>query len=130
MKYLLDTDSVSFALRGQGRVAERMLERGRSEIGVSSIAVAELRFGATRKQSKKLHALIDDFLADVEAVPFDVAAATEYGNVGAQLAAAGLPIGMADALLAAHAKSLGLVMVTRNVKHFRRVRGLVVENWY
>lgn len=130
MKYLLDTDSVSFALRGQGRVAERMLAKRRSEMRVSSITVAELRFGATAKQSKKLHSLIDDFLTDVEALPFDVAAATEYGTVGAQLAAAGLPIGMADALLAAHAKSLGLVMVTRNVKHFRRVHGLIVESWY
>ena len=130
MSYLLDTDSVSFALRGQGRVAERLLEKGRSEIRISSITVAELRFGASAKQSKKLHALIDDFLADVEAMPFDVAAATEYGPIAAQLAAAGLPIGMADAMLAGHAKSLGFVMVTRNVKHFRRVRGLVVENWY
>jgi tRNA(fMet)-specific endonuclease VapC len=130
MRYLLDTDSVSFALRGQGRVAERLLEKGRSEIRVSSITVAELRFGAAAKQSKKLHALIDDFLADVEVVAFDAAAATEYGSIAAQLSGVGLPIGMADAMLAAHAKSLGLVMVTQNVKHFRRVRGLVVENWF
>ena len=59
MKFLLDTNTVSYALRGYGGVAERLLEHAPSEIGVSAISVAELRFGAHKRGSRKLHLLID-----------------------------------------------------------------------
>src|SRR5262245_26097285 len=130
MKFMLDTDSVSYALRGEGHVAERILEHVPSDLCVSALTIAELRFGAERQRSRKLHRLIDAFLLGVAAVPFDDEAATIYGRVASGLMARGTPIGQIDAMLAAHALHLGVVMVTRNLTHFRVVPRLRVESWY
>ncbi|MBK6922028.1 MAG: PIN domain-containing protein [Deltaproteobacteria bacterium] len=128
-KFLLDTDSVSYALRGHGDVGAQLRSHRPSEVCVSAITVAELRFGAKRKASKRLHALIDTFVDAVEVVLFDHAAAIEYGRLGNILAERGTPIGEFDVLIAAHAVSLRCVLVSNNVRHFSRVPGLVVENW-
>jgi tRNA(fMet)-specific endonuclease VapC len=69
--YMLDTDTVSFALRGYGRVAANLLAHRPSEIFVSSITLAELRFGAESKRSVRLHRLIDTFMDSVAVLPFD-----------------------------------------------------------
>lgn len=127
--FMLDTDTVSFALRGQGRVAERIVERRPSELCISAITLAELRYGATRRDSKKLHALIDAFTANVAVMAFDEACALQFGLIASELAGRGDPIGEFDALTAAHAVSLELTLVTNNVKHFNRIPGLKVENW-
>ncbi|MBK6688367.1 MAG: type II toxin-antitoxin system VapC family toxin [Deltaproteobacteria bacterium] len=129
MKFLLDTDSVSFALRGQGDVGERLRERKPSELCISSITLAELRYGAERKGSRKLHKLIDSFVASIEVAPFDEAAAVEFGRIGSILAGRGTPIGEFDVLIAAHATALRCTLVTNNVRHFSKVPGLAVENW-
>lgn len=129
-RYMLDTDSVSFALRGAGGVAARILEHRPSELCISSITLAELRFGAERRGSRKLHRLIDRFVASVEVLPFDENAALQFGVVGAALARGGTPIGQLDTLIAAHAVSQGSVIVTKNSRHFSKVRGLRSENWY
>ena len=129
MKYLLDTDSVSYALRGQGDVGERIRECKPSDLSISAITLAELRYGADRKGSRKLHALIDTFAAAVEVMPFDEVAAAEFGRIGSMLAERGTPIGEFDVLIAAHAVSLRCTLVTNNVRHFSRVPGLSVENW-
>jgi len=127
--YLLDTDSVSFALRGQGQVATRLLACRPSEIFVSSITLAELRFGAEAKRSRKLHSLIGTFVDAVAVIAFDQSAADHFATVAVALARRGEPIGTFDTLIAAHALSLGLTLVTNNVKHFRRVAGLKTDNW-
>jgi tRNA(fMet)-specific endonuclease VapC len=126
---MLDTDTVSFALRGQGRVAERLLEHRPPDLCMSAITLAELRYGADNRRSKKLHRLIDIFSESVAAVPFDALAASRFGVVAAQLTRSGTPIGGFDSLIAAHALSLGLTLVTNNTEHFSRVSGLKVENW-
>jgi tRNA(fMet)-specific endonuclease VapC len=126
---MLDTDTVSFALRGQGRVAARLLDHRPSELCISSITVAELRFGAEARRSRKLHRLISTFVEAVAVVPFDERAADRFAAVAAALARRGEPIGTFDTLMAAHALSLGLTFVTNNVKHFGRVVGLKAENW-
>lgn len=128
--FMLDTDSVSFALRGQGRVSQRILEHRPSEIGISAITLAELRYGAARRNSAKLHGLIDAFTANVAVMPFDEACATRFGAVASDLAERGSLIGEYDVLIAAHAVALALTLVTNNVKHFSRVAGLHVENWF
>jgi tRNA(fMet)-specific endonuclease VapC len=127
--YLLDTDSVSYALRGHGQVATRIREHKPSEIRISAITLAELRYGADRKGSKRLHRLIDGFVSDVEAVPFDAAAAAEYGRISALLIKRGSQIGQFDVLIAAHAIALGYTLVSNNVRLFSRVTGLTIENW-
>ncbi len=130
MKFLLDTDSVSFALRGEGNVAQRLADRSPSEFGLSAISLAELRFGAERRGSRRLHRLIDAFISNIEVVPFDPAAADRFGKVATRLQANGTPIGSQDTLIASHALSLGLTLITHNTEHFRNVRGLQSEDWF
>jgi tRNA(fMet)-specific endonuclease VapC len=130
VKYLLDTDCVSYALRGQGRVAVHIEARRPSELCMSAVTLAELRFGADRKGSKRLHALIDTVSAAIEVVPFDGAAAREYGRIGSVLVERGTPIGDFDVLIAAHAVALRCTLVTNNVRHFAKVPGLSIENWF
>ena len=127
--YMLDTDSVSLALRGEGQVGTHILERRPSELCISSITLAELRFGAQARNSKRLHQLISSFVASVTVVPFDQSAATKFGFVAAFLKATGTPIGNFDTLLASHALALNLVFITNNQKHFRKVPNLQIENW-
>jgi tRNA(fMet)-specific endonuclease VapC len=128
-RFMLDTDTVSFALRGEGRVAERLLEHRPSDLCVSAITLAELHYGAESKRSKKLRRIIDTFTETVTTLPFDAQAAIQFGTVAAALARAGTPIGGFDALIAAHAMALGVGLVTNNTQHFRYVRGLKVESW-
>ena len=129
MKFLLDTNTITYALRGYGRVSEQLLARRPSEIGVSAISVAELRFGAYKRGSRKLHELIDTFLAPVVEVSFDARTANRYGEIAAELQRRGERIEMADAMIAAHALELGVILVTHNVRHLSRVEGLEIEDW-
>lgn len=129
MKFLLDTDSVSYALRGEGGVAEQIRQHRPSELCVSAVTLAELRFGAERRGSRRLQRLIDLFVGDVAVAPFDAEAADRFGKVASALVSKGTPIGALDTMIAAHALQLGLILVTHNLKHFRRVRGLEVADW-
>jgi tRNA(fMet)-specific endonuclease VapC len=91
--------------------------------------VAELRYDAERKASRKLHHLIDTFIEAVEVAAFDELAAVEFGRIGSEVAEQGIPIGEFDVLIAAHALALRCILVSNNVKHFSRVPGLLLENW-
>jgi tRNA(fMet)-specific endonuclease VapC len=128
-RYMLDTDTVSYALRGIGKVAARLLEHRPSELCVSSVTLAELRYGADLRRSRKLHGLIDDFVAGVQVEPFEAEAAARFGSVAARLTRSGTPIGEFDALIAAHALALGATLVSNNTRHFHRVTDLRTENW-
>lgn len=128
-RYLLDADTVSYALRGRGLVGARILQHPPSDLCISSITLAELGFGAELKKSQKLRRAIRGFVSDVAVVPFDEAAAERFSVVAVALANAGTPIGVLDTLVAAQALSLGLTVVTNNTRHFSRVPGLKVENW-
>jgi tRNA(fMet)-specific endonuclease VapC len=128
-RYLLDADTVSYALRGQGQVAGRILQHPPSELCISSITLAELGFGAESKKSQKLHRAIRRFTSEVAVVPFDEVAAERFAVLAAGLAKAGTPIGVLDTLVAAQALALSLTVVTNNTRHFSRVPGLKVENW-
>ena len=129
MKFLLDTDSVSYALRGEGGVADQIRALKPSELGMSAITLAELRFGAVRRRSRQLNRLIEAFVGDVAVLPFDDEAAARFGKVAAALMSKGMPIGVLDTMIAAHTLQLGLTLVTHNTKHFRRVRGLKTADW-
>ena len=127
---MLDTDSVSYAIRGSGRVAEQIVAHSPSELCISAITLAELRFGAESLRSQKIHRAIDAFLRDVRLIPFDEECAGSYGRIGATLAARGEKIGNLDTMIAAHALTLGLTLVTNNERHFKRVAGLTIVNWF
>jgi tRNA(fMet)-specific endonuclease VapC len=126
---MLDTDTASFAIRGVGRVGERILAHTPGEIVISSLTEAELWFGVAKRRSRKLQRSVDGFLTDLDVLPFDRAAAREFGDIQAMLVARGRQVGIVDALLAAHARSRGLCLVTHNRRHFDRVARLAVEDW-
>jgi tRNA(fMet)-specific endonuclease VapC len=129
LEFMLDTDTVSWALRGQGAVPSHVLEHRPSQLCISSITLAELRFGADAKKSRRLHRLIATFVSSVAVMPFDQAAADRFGRVANNLANRGEPIGTFDTLIAAHALACGLTLVTNNTRHFQRVTGLKLSNW-
>jgi tRNA(fMet)-specific endonuclease VapC len=126
---MLDTDTVSFALRGEGNVGARLLAHRPSEVCVSSITLSELRYGAEVRRSRRLHNLIDALVEGVAVAPFDQRAADRFGAVAASLVRRGAPLGGFDALIGAHALALDAVLVTHNLKHFQRIQGLRTESW-
>jgi len=127
--YLLDTESVSCALRGEGRVGARIVAHAPSAICISAITVAELRYGADRRKSSKLNRLITTFTNTVTVAAFDEACAAAFAKLASRLVAKGRPVGSFDTLIAAHAIALGATLVTNNEKHFRQADGLRFENW-
>lgn len=126
---MLDTDTVSYAIRGQGAVAAQIRGHRPSALCISAITLAELRYGATHRRSNRLLQSIDILTNDIAVLPFDEMCAVQFGRIASALAEHGQPIGHMDALIAAHAMALDLTLVTNNVKHFTRVAGLKVENW-
>lgn len=127
---MLDTDSVSYVLRGRGNVADRAVRHAASELCISAITLAELRFGADLLNSSRLHDLIDEFIRRIDVMPFDASCSNLYGVIASQLRKQGTPIGQFDGAIAAHAICIDATLVTNNVKHFSRVHGLRVENWF
>ncbi len=135
MRYMFDTDTSISLLDNrepakQQKILSRLEKLRDPDIALSSITVSELMFGAENGLHRKtnLEALAT-FLLDFQVLPFDFAAAREAGAVRASLEKLGRRIGVMDTLIAAHAKVLGLVVVTNNVAHFGKVKGLKVENW-
>ena len=130
MKYLVDTDICIYVINERPRkVIERFQQAPVGDVAVSSITVAELAFGVAKTGSQRNRDALQAFLLPLEIVTFDLEAALTYGDVRAELEAKGKPIGPLDTMIAAHARALGLTLVTNNVREFKRVRGLTVENW-
>ena len=131
MKVMLDTNICIYLIKQQPpTVIERFLSHPVGAIGVSSLTVAELAFGVNKSQQMAKNRLaLEQFLAPLEVAVFDHDAALSYGRVRARLETIGSPIGSMDLLIAAHALSLGVRLVTNNLREFRRVPGLKLENW-
>lgn len=129
-RYLLDTNIISDLIKNpQGKAAKQVARVGEDSICTSIIVAAELRYGCARSSSKRLLKAVEDLLAEIDVLPFDLPADTEYGGIRAELEAAGKPIGGNDLLIAAHACATGSTVVTANTREFKRIRGLKVENW-
>lgn len=128
-RYMLDTDTLSYAMRGEGRAAERVVAHTPADMCLSVIALGELRHGAMLVGSKKFHRFLDAFTRAVPVMPFDEACVVEFARIATELTKAGKRIGDFDLLIAAHALTLDVTLVTNNVKHFSRVRGLRLETW-
>ena len=130
MKYLLDTNTCIFIMKKNSGVIARFKEVKDSGVVISSITLAELELGVSKSQAieRNRNALFA-FSTLVNVLSFDVTAATEYGNIRATLEKKGQPIGILDTLIAAHAKSLNLTLVTNNIREFQRVDGLIIEDW-
>ncbi len=131
IRYMLDTNTcIHLIKRKPASVVERLLALPISEVGISSITLAELEYGVARssRPEQNRDALVG-FLAPLEIEVFGNEAAACYGALRAGLERIGKPIGAMDLLIAAHALSLSSILVTNNVREFERVPGLVVENW-
>ena len=132
MLYMLDTNICAYILRERPpEVKEKFKEVSRKgcRIGLSSVVVSELFYGAFRKGSRKLLRVIEEFVEAFEVFDFDYQAAREYGKLRAELERRGERIGPYDLQIAAHALALRATLVTNNEKEFRRVSGLKIENW-
>jgi tRNA(fMet)-specific endonuclease VapC len=131
MKYMLDTNVCVQMIRHKPPdLLRRLTQLPISEVGISSIAVAELQFGVHRSRQpiQNQHAL-QQFLIPFIILDFDYESALAYGPIRAHLEARGTPIGSLDTLIAAHALSQNLVLVTNNTREFARVPELAVEDW-
>lgn len=131
MKLMLDTNICIYIIKQQpAAVLKRFLEYQIGDIGISSITLSELRYGVAKSayQEKNTKAL-DEFITPLEVVSFDEEAAHVYGEIRATLEKAGTPIGAMDMLIAAHAVSLEIPLVTNNTREFARVTSLNVIDW-
>jgi tRNA(fMet)-specific endonuclease VapC len=129
-RYLLDTNILSDLMRNpNGIVADRIAQAGEQQVCTSIIVVAELRFGVAKTRSRRLATQLAAILGGVEVFPFEAPADVTYSELRAQLELTGNSIGANDMLIAAHALSLGLTLVTANQREFSRVQGLQIENW-
>lgn len=129
MKYLLDTNACIDFIRNTGKMRGRMKARPFSDFCISTVVVAELIHGAKRSAKPEKHlSAAKNFCGKLKCVSFDLEAADVYGDVRLYLEKEGQLIGAYDMLIAAHAKSMGLICIT-NDKGFCRVNGLTVEDW-
>ena len=128
---MLDTNIVVYAKNARPEaVAARLSAYDPADLCVSAITLAELEYGVFNSSNPERNQLaLTLFLANLEIVPFGDDAAVEYGKIRAQLKRDGTPIGANDLLIAAHAKSLGMTLVTNNTREFARVEGLLLEDW-
>ena len=131
MRFMLDTNICIELIRKRGeRVLRRMKRRSPEEIRVSSITLSELEYGVAKSVNPEKNRLaLAEFMTPLAVAPYDDAVAPFYGRMRADLERAGTPIGPLDTMIAAHALSLGLTVVTGNEREFRRVSGLKVQNW-
>ena len=131
MKYMLDTNIIAYAKNNRPEsVLKRIMQHRPEDICISSITLAELEYGVynSARPSQNQLALMT-FLASISVIPFDAEAAREYGIIRADLKKKGTLIGANDLLIAAHAKSLDITLVTNNTREFERVEVLKLENW-
>lgn len=130
LAWMLDTNTLSDLIKNpQGPVARRLERVDPDSVCTSIVVACELRFGAQRKASPLLSSRVDDLLAGVPVLALDGAVDRHCADIRLTLERAGTPIGSHDLLIAAHARSMGLVVVTHNLREFQRVPGLVVEDW-
>ncbi len=129
LRYLLDTNILSELVRKpQGIVATRIAAVGEDTVCTSIIVAAELRYGAIKSSALKLAQQVDMVLSAMEVLPLKQPVDCHYWNLRHQLTSQGMPIGPNDLLIAAHALSSGLIMVTANTKEFSRISQLKIEN--
>lgn len=131
MKLLLDTNICIYIIKQQpAAVLKHFLEYQIGDIGISSITLSELRFGVAKSTHKEKNTkALDEFIIPLEVVPYDEAAAHAYGDIRAALEKAGTPIGSMDMLIAAHAVSLGIPLITNNTREFLRVPSVTLIDW-
>jgi tRNA(fMet)-specific endonuclease VapC len=127
---MLDTNIVVYTIKNRPELVRETFKRHQGQMCISSVTLGELIYGAERSaQPERNLADIEGLAARLEVSPFGTEAAISFGQLRAELYSSGNPIGPYDMMIAGHARSLGLILVTNNVKEFDRVSGLRIENW-
>lgn len=130
MKYLLDTNICIYWLKGNEHIEQKILSAGIDNISISFVTVSELYYGAYKSQRVDENiAMIRKIVDYLNVIESDEAISEEFGNLKASLENAGLIVDDADIFIAACARVHGLTVVTNNTKHFRRIKGLKLDNW-
>ena len=130
LKYLLDTNIVIYVLKRRPKEVLAIFNANASSMAISSITLSELIYGAEKSLNtyKNLEA-VEEFVSHLEVLPYDAKASQHYGQIKAALEKKGQIIGENDIHIAAHAISHGLILVSNNVREFKRVPNLALENW-
>jgi len=130
-RYMLDTDTCSYIMRrSHDAVLRRLAKVPVSDVCISVITKSELLYGVEVSPKRRQdEAALDAFLRHVEVLDFPDEAASHYAKIRADPKARGTMIGANDLLIAAHARSAGLTLISNNTREFRRVRELSIENW-
>ncbi len=133
MKYILDTNTLSFLMKGDPSVSRELLSKSRTDVLLAQPVVAEIEYGLSRlsRSSRKtrLKQRFEKFLAELTRAEWSDEVSRAFGRVKANLERRGLPLEDFDIAVAAHAVALEATLVTDNVDHMRRIPGLKVENW-
>lgn len=127
---MLDTNALSELIRNpHGTLAQKLNALDPDSVCTSIVAACELRFGARRKGSAPLTRRVEQLLQALTVLPLDTPADEHYADIRATLERSGTPIGSHDLFIAAHARSRGMTLLTRNLREFQRVPGLAVDDW-
>lgn len=130
LKYMLDTNIVIYTIKNKPEVVRAAFKAHYGQICISTVALMELVYGAEKSSAPERNlGEVEGLAARLEVLDYDDHAAIHTGQIRAELAKAGKPIGPYDQMIAGHARSKGLVIVTNNQKEFARVPGIRVENW-
>ena len=131
IRYMLDTNTCIYIIKKKPKdVLERFRQTRISQVGISSITLSELEYGVAKSSKPEQNQIaLAQFLAPLEILSYGDDAAPQYGRLRAFLENQGTPIGSLDMLIAAHALSIGCILVTNNEKGFSRVPNLKINNW-
>ena len=130
LRYMLDTNICIYVIKNRPPKLRERFNRLADQLCISAITLGELIYG-TEKSSRPMEnlSIVEQFAARLEVLAFANKAAAHFGQLRAELERAGEPVGAYDMLIGGHARSEGLVLVSNNVREFRRIKGLRVENW-
>ncbi len=130
LKYMLDTNIVIYTIKNRPQAVREQFENHYGQMCISSITLMELIYGAEKSQFPERNLRdIEGFTARMEVLNYDESAAAHTGQLRAELAKKGTPIGPYDQMIAGHARACGLILVTNNISEFERVSGLRLDNW-
>jgi tRNA(fMet)-specific endonuclease VapC len=130
LKYMLDTNIVIYTIKNRPEEVREAFKQYDGQMCISTVTVGELIFGAERSnQAEKNMEILEGMFARLDVLAFDTQAAAHFGQLRAELYSKGKPIGPYDMMIAGHARAMGLIMITNNLREFQRVPGLRVENW-
>ena len=130
LKFMLDTNICIFTIKNRPEAVRMAFMAHHGQLCISTVTLMELVYGAEKSSSPQRNlAVVEGFAARLEVLNYDQDAAIHTGQLRAELALLGNPIGPYDQMIAGHARSQGLILVTNNTREFERVPGLRIEDW-